>query len=597
MAREVPTSIPQPAKRIASASCPLDELPSGSTIPIMKVRRLQIENFRGIKSLDLALGDTTVLIGENNSGKTAILDALRFVLKDVRSRKGCAFDTYDFHLATSESEPMAAPAIRIRVTFQEDTAGEWGDALLGTLTRAKLLQPGPVGRGTVIFEVSAAFDPTAKDFSHNWRFLNLAGDELRGLTDSAIFTLQTAVSYYYLAALRDAGRHFDPRGPFWRPFLKDSQLSDAARIEIEGKLHEVNDLIIASHDTFSQVSDRLDDIAKIVPVGGTENTVSIEAVPGRLFDMLSKAQVNLKAGSGAKVPLARHGEGTQSLSVLMLFNAFLGNWSQGAPFVALEEPEAHLHPSAIRALWKLLDRLPGQKIISTHSGDLLSEVPPESVVRLYRKQGEIAASRLADANLEPDEQRKFNFHIRQARGELLFARCWILGEGETEATLIPEVARALDLDLEQNGIRCLQHRHAGIDVFLKVAKCLGIAVVGICDNDGQGGADMTKLKVLLDERNHLNALFVTPEKAIEGYLCAQGFDDIYTSYLGHQSWPKVTVPAGHPDYWSQVGSAVAPKFKTQAAERVAQKIRSRQTPVPPLMEACVRRAIELTKSF
>jgi putative ATP-dependent endonuclease of OLD family len=563
----------------------------------MKVRRLQIENFRGIKSLDLSLGDTTVLIGENNSGKTAILDALRFALKDIRSRKGCAFDTYDFHLAAPESEPSAAPAIRIRVTFQEDTSGDWGETLLGNLTRSKLLQPGLEGRGTVIFEVSAAYDPTSKDFSHNWRFLNLAGDELRGLTDSSIATLQNAVSYYYLAALRDAGRHFDPRGPFWRPFLKDSQLSATAKAEIEGKLQEVNDLIVASHDTFSQVSDRLDDIAKVVPVGGMENTVSIEAVPGRLFDMLSKAQVNLKAGSGAKVPLARHGEGTQSLSVLMLFSAFLSNWSQGMPFIAMEEPEAHLHPSAIRALWKLLNQLPGQKIISTHSGDLLSEVPPESVVRLYRKQGEIASSRLADANLAPDEQRKFNFHIRHARGELLFARCWILGEGETEVSLIPEVARALDLDLEQNGVRCIQHRHAGIDVFLKVAKCLGIAVVGICDNDGQGSADMMKLQTLLRERGHSDALFVTPEKCIEGYLCAQGFNDIYTFYLGPQSWTKVKVPASHPDYWSEVGSAVGSKFKTQAAEKVARKIRSREIAVPPILEACVRRAIELTKTF
>lgn len=33
----------------------------------MKVRRLQIENFRGIQSLDLALGDTIVLIGRAGS--------------------------------------------------------------------------------------------------------------------------------------------------------------------------------------------------------------------------------------------------------------------------------------------------------------------------------------------------------------------------------------------------------------------------------------------------------------------------------------------------------------------------------------------------
>ena len=46
----------------------------------MLLTRLQIENYRGIKSLDLALGETTVLIGENNSGKTTVLHALRACL-------------------------------------------------------------------------------------------------------------------------------------------------------------------------------------------------------------------------------------------------------------------------------------------------------------------------------------------------------------------------------------------------------------------------------------------------------------------------------------------------------------------------------------
>ena len=43
----------------------------------MKITRLKIENFRSVRALDLSLGDTTVLIGQNNAGKTAILDAVR----------------------------------------------------------------------------------------------------------------------------------------------------------------------------------------------------------------------------------------------------------------------------------------------------------------------------------------------------------------------------------------------------------------------------------------------------------------------------------------------------------------------------------------
>lgn len=564
----------------------------------MKVRRLQIENFRGIKSLDLKLGDITVLIGENNTGKTAILDALRFALKDIRSRKGCAFDTYDFHLATAESEPVAAPPIRIRVTFHEDQAGEWGATLLGTLQRARLLQADDAGRGMVIFEVTAYFDPVAKDFSQSWQFLNSAGQALTGLPESSVSTLQSAVSYYYLAALRDAGKHFDPRGPFWRPFLKDSQLTPDSQAEIEAKLREVNRLIVDSHETFANVSGRLDDIAKIVPVGGRENTVSIEAVPGRLFDMLSKAQVNLAAGTGAKVPLGRHGEGTQSLSVLMLFHAFLSTWPSGAPFIALEEPEAHLHPSAIRALWKLLAALPGQKIISSHSGDLLSEAPSDSVVRLYRKDGDIASSRLADAGLDPDEQRKFNFHIRQARGELLFARCWILGEGETEATLLPELARILGHDFEALGVRCVTYQTGiSLEPCLKVANGLGIHWIVLRDNDQQGANDLAAIRRNLGTRVEDEVTVSMPEANMELHLCACGFGPVYEAFLTERARRQINVPATSPDYWPAVIKGIKDHrefSKPRAIQGVLEMIRSGTQP-PVLLKSLLERASQIAR--
>ena len=46
----------------------------------MRVTALLMENFRGIRRLELDLDEITVLIGENNSGKTAVLDALRLCL-------------------------------------------------------------------------------------------------------------------------------------------------------------------------------------------------------------------------------------------------------------------------------------------------------------------------------------------------------------------------------------------------------------------------------------------------------------------------------------------------------------------------------------
>lgn len=559
----------------------------------MKLRRLQIENFRGIASLDLALGDTTVLIGENNTGKTAVLDALRFALRDIRSRRGCAFDAYDFHLQSATSEPTSSPAIGIRLTFREDVAGDWGDKRLARLDRAKIAQIDSNGCATVILKVGARFDSTKQEFVQDWEFQNLDGAPLTGVADIAVGILQSEVSYYYLAALRDAARHFDAKGTFWRPFLKESQLTAEKRIEIETKLSELNDLIISSHASFSQVVSRLTEVKNVVSMYG-EDLVSIDAVPERLFDMLAKAQVNLNTDTGAKIPVRRHGEGIQSLAVLTLFNAFLQAWNKGDPIVALEEPEAHLHPSAVRALWLLIEKIPGQKIISTHSGDLLSEVPSEAVIRLYKAAGVVSASRLKDVNLSFDDTRKFNFHIRRARGELLFARCWILGEGETEATLITEVARDLNKDLERAGVRFVAYQ-AGVslETCLRVANGLGIHWVVLADNDGQGAQNHAIVRKYLNGRLENDTLFMMVENNIEQHLCCNGFSDVYFNLLSSQPRSKVTVPPQDTDYPIQVANALPSHLKTRAAQDVLSAIRNNHHSVPRLFQDLIETALKL----
>ncbi|MBI3230094.1 MAG: DUF2813 domain-containing protein [Burkholderiales bacterium] len=560
----------------------------------MKLRHLQIENFRGLRSLQLEFGDTTVLIGENNTGKTAVLDALKFALREVRSRKGCAFDVYDFHLPNASAEPSAAPPIRLRLTFKEDQPGEWGDERTGRLSRAKVLQVDADGFSVVILEVTGQFDPVTNDFTQDWNFLNLEGQPLSNLTDSVLGQFQNEVSYYYLAALRDATRQFDAKGAFWRPFLKESKLTPDKQKEIEVMLTEVNDLIVASHDSFSKVIIHLQDVNRVVPIAATTDVVSIDAVPGRLFEILAKAQVSLGTGTGAKLPVGRHGEGTQSLAVLMLFKAFLQTWPQGTPIVALEEPEAHLHPSAVRTLWHLIEDIPGQKIISTHSGDLLAEVPPEAVTRLYCKNGSISSRHLAQAGLEEKQLRQFNFHIRHARGELLFARCWILGEGETEVTLIPELARILGKDLERVGVRCVAHRQSDIGLYLKVADCLDINWIAVCDNDQQGTKDQKKVRSALNGRVETDALFVLPESDIEQHLCAMGFGSVYESLLSTDTQANVTVAKSDPMYWDQVTKAVH-RHKTAAIPKIVELIRTGKIAVPSLLERIIKEAIKLSE--
>ena len=561
----------------------------------MRISRIEITNFRGITSLDITLGDTTILIGENNTGKTAVLDALRFALRDVRVRRGCAFETYDFHLATPTANPAAAQPISIRLTFRENAPGEWNDQQTARLNRAKIAQIEANGCACVILKVGGRFDAASQDFVQDWEFQNLAGVPLTGIAESAMAVLQSEVSYYYLAALRDAAKHFDARGSFWRPFLKESQLSPQKRTEIEGKLNEVNQLIISSHSSFAQVVSKLKEVKDVVSMKGGDDIVSVDAVPGRLFDMLSKAQVNLNTTTGAKVPISRHGEGTQSLAVLTLFNAFLQTWNKGSPVVALEEPEAHLHPNAVRALWRLIERIPGQKIISTHSGDILSEVPTSSVIRLYRLGDTVKSARLADVSLDANDIRKFNFHIRRDRGELLFARCWILGEGETEASVIPECARILGLDFEQAGIRFVTYQTGiALEPCLRVANGMGIHWVVLTDNDAQGANDRAAAQNYLQGRPIADAMFIMPEANIEQHLCVNGFVDVYYNLLSAQPRQEVTAQANDAAYPIQVANALPKKLKTHAAQEVIVALRAGR-PVPALFKNIIEAALKLAK--
>lgn len=561
----------------------------------MQLRRLEIENFRGITKLDLGIGDTTVLIGENNTGKTAVLDALRFALRNVKTRRGCAFEEYDFHLSTASAEPSSSPAISIRLTFKEDQPGTWDTQQTARLNRAKILQVDGAGCSLVILKVGARFDATSQDFVQDWEFQTPQGVALTGLTDTSLAILHSEVSYFYLSALRDAGKQFDAKGPFWRPFLKESQLTPEKRAEIESKLSDVNNLIISSHTSFSQVVSRLKAVREVVSVAnGGDDIVSIDAVPGRLFDMLAKASVSINTTTGAKIPVGRHGEGTQSLAVLTLFNAYLQAWNKGDPIVALEEPEAHLHPSAVRALWQLIEKIPGQKIISTHSGDLLSEVPPKAVVRLARVSGAIGTWPVAAVKLSDSQTRQFNFHIRHARGELLFAKAWLLGEGESEVTLLPEIARLLGFNLERVGVRCVPFRQADVGLYLAVADGLGIPWVTLTDNDQQGQSTIQKVRAALNGRSEKRMLHLMPEADLEQHLCVNGFGDLYENLLTDQTRLQVTVPKNDPAYWGQVTKAVS-KHKVDAIQAVVRELRNGRR-VPRLLKKAVITAANLAKS-
>jgi len=565
----------------------------------MLLRRITIENFRGITKLAFELDRTTVLVGENNSGKTTVLEAINLCLARQQNRRVPPFEEYDYHLSGSASDPRTAPPISIQLDFEEEKADEWPDAVVQALDKA--LQVMASGLQCVRLRVSGSYDATLKEFVYSWDFLDLAGKALPR-NPRLLGELQHLCPVFYLRAVRDAAQQFQGKAQFWPHFTRNLQLDDAKREELEQQIEEINQSVLDAHKPFDEIKSRIAKAAALVPLGQTDN-VAIEALPARVFDMLSRTQVKMAATTGARLPVGQHGAGTQSLAVLFLFEAFLNAklaeafTAESEPILALEEPEAHLHPSAVRALWGTLDGLKGQKVLATHSGDLLSVVPLPCIRRLARKGGVVQAFRVNPGTLSKDDERKIGYHIRAKRGALFFARCWLLVEGESEYWFLPEAAHLTGKDFESNGVACLEFSQCGLEPFAKLANELGIEWHVLVDGDAEG-AKYEKTATGLIGAALKEDRITRLTKDFEHTLWDHGYDHVYESSVGRpQQRAMIKSAEGDPDYPREViKAALSGVGKPALSVAVVEAMSSPGSPgVPPEIAVVINKVHELVR--
>lgn len=458
----------------------------------MKLKEITIKNFRGIRSLHLPVDGLTVLIGENNTGKSTVLEAIRLVLtRGFGTRRDGRFSEYDFHLKDATATPQTADPISILLHFAEEQENDWPDAVIQQMDPASQLDAN--GLYHVWLQAKGVFQAESGSFETKWAFLNMDGAELVLKNATPLNLISRFVPIFFLSALRDASQEFGQRGQFWSGFLKNIQLPDDQREKIEEMLREVNTSVIGANAGLAEVTNKIADAGRLVPLDSAEPVV-LEAIPTRVFDMVGKIQVHLKSSHGAKLPLHRHGEGTQSLAVLMLFQAFAAAnlaesyTPESTPLLALEEPEAHLHPSAIRSLGSFLESMTGQILVTSHSGDLVSRVPVMALRRVYKHNGETKVGRVENGTFTDRELQAIDYNIRLAKGHYLFSRCWLLVEGESDYHLMPLLFEVMGHSQDQVSFSVLEISQV-IDKgepLIKFAKALGVQWFLMADGDQAG---------------------------------------------------------------------------------------------------------------
>jgi putative ATP-dependent endonuclease of OLD family len=359
----------------------------------MKLRELAIKNFRSLVDVIIPIGDTTILVGENNSGKTGLLELLQIMLPRGQASRATPFDEYDYHMSKAGDSHQTSAGIIVEMWFREDAPDEWMETLTQDLT--DIIQTDPIrDLDSVGLRLWSRYDGVAKQMTSKWEFLALDGQPLggRGANPANLAKFLAYVRLFYLSALRDSNAEFSPRSQFWGRILRDLNIDEKQQLALNEELEKLNTALLRADPRLEQVRESLTEVQRLLGAGPDQST-SIHALPLRSWDLLSKSELVIRGrGSEIDFPLGRHGQGTQSLAVLFLFQAYVHVLlkptfkPETEAILALEEPEAHLHPQATRALAANLGRIKSQKIISTHSPYFVQEIP-FTQIRFFRRVG------------------------------------------------------------------------------------------------------------------------------------------------------------------------------------------------------------------
>ncbi|CSC88375.1 ATP-dependent endonuclease [Vibrio cholerae] len=281
------------------------------------------------------------------------------------------------------------------------------------------------------------------------------------------------------------------------------------------------------------------------------------------------------------------------LLLLGLLNAYLQGKGPkelrrcARPILIIEDPEGRLHPTHLARAWSFLDLLPMQKILTTNSSDLLGAVPLHSIRRLVRKSDRTIATSVSQRSLSRDELRRIGFHIRFHRSGALFARCWLLVEGETEVWLFNELAHQCGYNLAAEGVHIIEFAQSGLKSLIKVARAFGIDWHVVTDGDPAGKKYSATVRGLLGHDQERHRLTELPDRDIEHFLYSHGFEYFFKEL--------VKIPHDHPIPAKKVVSKVLKKHaKPDLALAIVSHCESNGTEcIPVLLRWTLKRVITM----
>ena len=489
----------------------------------MRLERIEISGFRGIKRLSLAFDDLTTLIGENTWGKSSLLDALSIVLP--AEGKLYQFEMSDFHVDYSISHPQTQH-LQIVLSL---VASDKKEPHAGRYRKIKPVWiEDEAGTNKIYYRISGSRE--GYDVTTNYAFLNANGTPLPLHHSEKL--AHELMTLHPVIRLRDSRR-----------FESLHTTTNGINARIEKRINNTcrRLLAIPGHVNKGEMRSSLASMNSLI-----EHYFSYKS-PHRKNPRKQRDGLFFSSNNKDK-SLTEVVEETKSRQTRLLLMGLLNAYLQAKgptelrrcarPLLILEDPESRLHPTHLARAWSLLQLLPMQKLLTTNSSELLAQVPLGTIRRLIRHSDKTIARTMPVKGLNKDELRRIGFHIRFHRPAALFARCWLLVEGETEVWLFNELANQCGYNLTAEGVQIIEFAQSGLKSLIKVAKAFGIDWHVVTDGDAAGKKYAASVRGQLDNEIENHRLTELPDRDIEHFLYSHGFEAFFKD--------MIRIPLDHP---------------------------------------------------
>ena len=438
----------------------------------MHISNLKLWNFRkfGSKSAfnidepDLNLDFTkglNVLIGENDSGKTAIIDAIKLVLK-THSYEWIRYDEDDFYHDTKRFrieirfnglEPSEAKNFTEWLGWKGtgEDAKPYLNVMLDVQRNSERILPSQVRAG--VDEDGYLLTGEAKEYLKT-TYLK----PLRDAESELIAKKNSRLSQILLGdrAFKNNQQDHELLNIF-KEFNQDLKKYFIGDFELVQK-NENGEEVTLQPTEGKEIKEKVDSYIK--SFYSPNHEVKFEAAKGELRSILEKLNLYLK---DEEFP------GLGTLNRLFMATELLHlnkeKWS-GIRLGLIEELEAHLHPQAqMKVIEALQEQDEIQLILTTHSPNLASKIKLKSLVVCNNSNAFPMGNK--HTQLDESDYKFLERFLDTTKSNLFFAKGVILVEGWAEELIIPSLANKIGLPLTENGVSVI---NLGNTAFLRYSR-------------------------------------------------------------------------------------------------------------------------------